>query len=472
MRSDEHAPYASRHALTVGHARVQRYERGRVRDDESDCGLQRMRAEPGVPDRRAGRPDHEQHPYARPARAACHRDAHRDGCDDDCDRERHVVRIDRIAHESAVHQLDGNDELREHADERDRDDEHRPAPHAVAPASRGNVADDERSGSVALDVKRAAAIGHAARERGGWARDTSTAVVGDRDREVGRRAPQRYLEPGRVRVLQRVGDGLRRGEPHRALHLGREVVATVDVDGDRQPRGEHQGAQRAVEPALGQQGGRAARRNREERRRDLVGCVGNFGGLGRSPAVGARQQGRLQAEPDQRLLRAIVQVALELPPGAVLGVEHFAAEAAQLGLAVAGERQLPGRFELQRERRDRGIDNGGMHLERVVVLQRRDRFAVVGDDGRGSPGTGLGPRPTGEIEPARTGIADGDIGVRIAERSSRAPDASESSIPASSTAISSCACGSPTAARAATPAAPHTQGAPRRCPTERDRRPE
>ena len=103
--------------------------------------------------------------------------------------------------------------------------------------------------------------------------------------------------------------------------------------------------------------------------------------------VGESAAGELECEPDpeQALLGAVVEVALEPPPLGVAGLDDPRARGAHLG-ELGAQLRLQARV-LEREARGRadGLEQRGLVEERRVVDERGDPPAVVLEHGDGAP---------------------------------------------------------------------------------------
>ena len=101
------------------------------------------------------------------------------------------------------------------------------------------------------------------------------------------------------------------------------------------------------------------------------------------------EQPQLQRDPDQALLRAVVQVALEPPPLGVAGGDDPLARGLELGQLRLGLGEQPRVVDRDRGRRRDRLDQLGIVVERRVVDERAERAAVALDAGHRSLAAGL-----------------------------------------------------------------------------------
>ena len=217
----------------------------------------------------------------------------------------------------------------------------------------------------------------------------SSPIVVDRYQHAPLAGHDRHTGPRRVGVLDDVGQRLCRDEVRGRLDRRREPAgAHLQLDGDRRPPGE--GRQRRSDPLLREYGrldpvcevaqlGKRVHHLGVGLRQELVDAVGT--------AIGETHPGRPQGQADaqQALLRAVVQVALESTSLGVAGLDDARSRGAdldQLGAQLRLEtldfevgltRSMESKPQQTRQEGDRNEDEQRVQRVRAPPRHRRGR---------------------------------------------------------------------------------------------------
>jgi hypothetical protein len=221
-------------------------------------------------------------------------------------------------------------------------------------------------------------------------------------------------------VLERVRERLAGDEVGRGLHLRwRAVLGGRHLDRDGRPTREvgQRGGEPLVEPWRPH--ARGDRPQVGDRGRDLVdGGVERRVDRHRSARQRALDPAQHDAERDQPLLRAVVQVALDPAALGVAGLGDPRARGLDLGKLQPQLHAQPRELHRRRRRGDHRTQQVGPVAQRRVV-QEQAELAVVAAD-HGPRAIVIGQRVEHVTEAVRVGAGRGqpehDLGPRIAER--------------------------------------------------------
>ena len=215
-------------------------------------------------------------------------------------------------------------------------------------------------------------------------------VVGDRHDEPPVLAAHVDRGVRRVRVARDVRDRLGDDEVRRGLDRRRQPLVRHGGDLDRQRHPLRQRLQRRPEPAIGEHRRMDPARELAQLADRLVEvlrrAVEQLPGRLRIVVHARARQPQAQRERDEPLLRAVVQVALDLAPRRVGALDDPRARGAQLGDGRAQLRRQPLVLQRQRGRAADGVHELGLLGQRRVVHEHRDR-APVALDGRAAVGS-------------------------------------------------------------------------------------
>ena len=224
-----------------------------------------------------------------------------------------------------------------------------------------------RAVDLQATVERLDAVAEAA-QPGSVRVGAAHAVVGDLDRHPAVRARDLDRDAGGVCVLGDVGERLAGDEVGRCLDGVGQPLRT-DGQLDRHRRAPRERGEGGSEPFLGEDRRVDAARERPQ----LVEGVDHLGvRLGeelvdrRRAAVGEPAAGELEREPDpeQPLLRAVVEVALEAAPLGVACLDDPRARGAHL-------RELGAQLGLQARVLEREARRGADRLDELRVVEQR-----------------------------------------------------------------------------------------------------